>query len=56
MTADADLAAWVRANTDLIRQAIFDATDYRDEHRLSTRDREYVRLGHEFAVLTGDAP
>jgi ParB-like chromosome segregation protein Spo0J len=44
-------AGWVHANADLIRQAIFDAHDYRAEHDLPEAGREYGPLGDQFGEL-----
>jgi hypothetical protein len=47
--------AWVRASWPAIRQALFDAEDYRDEHDLPrTPDREYTRLAEQFSEFTRD--
>lgn len=49
---DPAVAAWVRDNADLIRQAIFDATCYRDEFGLSREGREYDQLAEQFSEMT----
>lgn len=49
---DHAIAAWVRVNADLIRQAIFDATCYRDEHGLPVQHREFGRLAEQFSEIT----
>jgi hypothetical protein len=51
---DAVIAAWVRVNADEIRQAIFDATEHRDEHHLPPAGRPYGRLAEEFSEMAGD--
>jgi hypothetical protein len=52
LDTDAAVAAWVRDNADLIRQAIFDATCYRDEHDLPRQHREYDQLAEQFSEMT----
>lgn len=52
---DAAFAAWVRDSADVLRQAIFDAWEHRNEHDLPTiPDREYEGLGDQLAALLGD--
>jgi hypothetical protein len=52
LDTDLAVAAWVRDNADLIRQAIFDATCYRDEHNLPHEYREYDQLAEQFSEMT----
>jgi hypothetical protein len=52
LSTDPAIAAWVRDNADLIRQAIFDATCYRDEHNLPRKYREYDQLAEQFSEMT----
>jgi hypothetical protein len=49
---DPAVAAWVCDNADLIRQAIFDAACYRDEHGLPQEGREYDQLADQFSEMT----
>jgi hypothetical protein len=52
LDTDPAVAAWVRDNADLIRQAIFDATCYRNEHDLPHAHREYDQLAEQFSEMT----
>jgi hypothetical protein len=44
-------AGWLHANAEVIRQAIFDADDYRREHELPEAGREFGPLGDQFGEL-----
>jgi hypothetical protein len=54
-STDAVIAAWVREHADALRQAIFDATVYRDEHGLPREDdRDYGPLAEQFSEIAAE--